>query len=247
MSLAFAKHFSKKQLAYLRHAGLGSGNQLASLPNTRRASLVAAGGTAAVVAANSVPTTFGTAAITLPTPAVPWLRTNFLSAATANSPAFVTDQPSHLWSQKPLFQAGVNPGGVITLSRFWLGLANAVWTNMLGSDTPGSTFAVSGAGFRFSATTADANWMCATYDGVGQTVVNSGVPVAAGAGKLFEIYDGGTSTSFRINGVEVASIATTRPAAAAVMRMGWGVQTLEAVAKSVDLGWLYTQTEVAVP
>lgn len=187
--------------------------------------------------------TTGTISNVAPTAAVPWMMADFASAATLNAQGLGMGAGlNYRWSQRPLFQALAAPGAVITVARYWLGLFNTSLITLLGTDTPG-TAALSGAGFRYSTAVPDVNWKCVTFDGVGQTVVDSGVVVAASVGRRFEIADDGFSTVFRIDGNVVATITTTRPAAAAVCRQGFGVQTLEAVAKSASVGWLYTETD----
>lgn len=223
-------------------AGIVGGGGLVR-PNTRPGGFLRANGSGALIGVGETQFTAGTITNLAPTAAVPWMMEDFASAATLNSQGLGMGAGlNYRWSQRPLFQMLAAPGSVITVARYWGGLFNTSFVTLLGVDTPG-TSAISGAGFRFSTAVPDTTWKCVTCDGASQTVVDSGVTVVASVAKRFEITDDGAQTVFKIDGAVVATITTTRPAATVVVRQGFGVQTLEAVAKSASVGWLYTETD----
>jgi hypothetical protein len=211
-------------------------------PNTRRMALVQANGGSSFTAIGDAVAILGTGGNVAPTAAVPWLNTSLTSGAVSGNQGGVGSGFGNFWFPgKLLFQSYFVTGASIAVQRIWLGVASTSWAAMLGTDTPAAS-ALSGACFRYSTAIGDTTWKCVTFDGVAQTVSDSGVTVAVSVGKKFEITDDGTSTVFRIDGVVVATNTANRPGNVAV-RQGAGVQTLEAVAKSVSVGWLYTETD----
>jgi hypothetical protein len=165
----------------------------------------------------------------------PWSFEDYTSAATLNAQAGVTGGSTIRWSQKPLFQARIMLGTSLASLRAYVGML-ATWATALGLDTAAASLA--GAAFRFSTAAGDTNWQAVTCNGSGQTVQDTGVPPVVAVSQQFEIYDDGTTTFFKINGVPVATSASTRPAATVAPRKGAALQTLEAVAKTIDVAWL---------
>lgn len=212
-------------------------------PNLRRPNwIMPAGNGTGVTALGDVLVTTGTAAGVVPTATVPWQNISMTTAGTLDAQGLVTGVGIHRWSQKPLFQCLHVTGASIAVCRQWVGLASVAWATLLTLDTPG-TSTHSGAAFRYSTAATDANWKAVTFDGASQTIVDTGVPVVASTAYKFEISDNGNATTFLINGIVVASIATTRPAATVACRMGMGIQTLEAVLKIASFGWLFCETD----
>lgn len=211
-------------------------------PNFRRLQYLGAtgsGATSNVAEGLSVVGTFGNVA---PTAANPWPFMSAPSAATLNAQASATGGQSILWSQKPLFQGRVYVPTPLTVLRVNIGLATT-WATLLANDLPGSVGLISGAAFRWSTAVPDTNWQCMTFNGAGQTVIDSGVAPVVGVSQKFEISDDGTTTTFKINGATVGSTTLTRPAGSTLLRQGCGVQTLEAVLKNIAYSWLYTDVD----
>lgn len=182
----------------------------------------------------------GTGVAVAPTVLAPWQMTEQASAGTLNAQALVGDNGTYRFGQRPRWEALFGPGASVAVARFWLGLFNTSLGSILASDAP----AFSLAAFRFSSAANDRNLQCCVANGTGQTIVDSGVPFVALTPRKFEIFDDGRATYFRINGNDVAVInSANRPAATAGMRQGCGVQTLEAVAKTVQGSYLQTEVE----
>jgi len=83
--------------------------------------------------------------------------------------------------------------------------------NAMRTDSIGSTGGLNFCGFRYSTSAGDTTWKCVTANAVSQTIVDSGVTVSATVGAVLAIKFNGTNVLFFINGVQVASIATTVP------------------------------------
>ena len=185
----------------------------------------------------------GTAATVAPTTTAPRGSTSLTDAGTLNAQGSIAGQANGaIWQQKPLLQCIYAPGASNAVVRRWIAIANTTPTSLLAVETPG-TSGFSGAGFRFSTAIPDTNWQCVTFNGASQTLVDSGVAPAALGQQRFEISDDGTTTTFKINGLVVATITTTRPAGSAIMRQGAGHQTLEAVAKASNVALLYLEQD----
>lgn len=215
--------------------------KLSRLGNRRRSEVLPNGGTSFTATGDAV-AVLGTGGNVAPTALVPWLNTSLTSGAVSGNQGGVGSGFGNFWfSGKLAFAAQVVTGSNIAASRIWIGVANTSWAAMLGTDTPAAS-ALSGACFRYSTALGDTTWKCVTFDGVAQTVTDSAVTVTVSNSRKFEISDDGTTTTFKIDGAVVATNSTNRPSNVAV-RQGAGVQTLEAVAKAISVGWLSTETD----
>lgn len=108
--------------------------------------------------------------------------------------------------------------GATTGYRLWEALEDTGLSvsGLAGSDNP---TAANLLGFTYNSTIS-ANWRCCTSNGVATTFVDSGIPISVGSCKALKIvYNGSSSATFFINGVLVATIATTLPTSTAVLRL----------------------------
>jgi hypothetical protein len=132
------------------------------------------------------------------------------------------------FNRRPIFTIGVRTGGVLTVSRIWVGLFSA---DPMGSATP----AVHLMAFRRDTGAGDANWQAVTDNGSGTpTVTNTSVTVAIDQSERFTIIvdSAGANVRFYIDEVLVATHTTTLPGATTDLGYVCKVRTLEAVAKS---------------
>jgi hypothetical protein len=171
----------------------------------------------------------------------PWAFEDYTSAATLNAQAGITGGTTTRWSQRPLFQCRAMLGTSLAVLRAHVGYCTN-WASVLATDTPGSG-GFSGALFRFSTAAGDAAWQCVTFNGTTQTVTPTSVAPVLATSQAFEISDDGSNTVFKINGVQVASTPLTRPTSTITVRAGAGLQTLEAVAKNIDVASVYEEID----
>jgi hypothetical protein len=121
--------------------------------------------------------------------------------------------------------------------RAWVGLSNVGFATMAGADDPA---AQDFAAFRYSTAAGDTTWKCCTKDAATIGITDSGVPIDTNFHR-FEISFNGTSAAFKIDGVTVATRTANLPRATTLMCHGAQLQTLEAVAKNIAVGWVYTR------
>ena len=102
--------------------------------------------------------------------------------------------------------------------RIWVGMHT---DGALATDVPGS-LGISGVVFRYSTPAGDTNWQAHTFDGVGDTAVDTGVVVTADTRYVFRIRATSTTTiEFYINGTLVAMAAGTIPAGTTNLQFGY--------------------------
>ena len=95
--------------------------------------------------------------------------------------------------------------------RIWAGLHS---NGSLATDVPGS-LGISGLAFRYSTVAGDTTWQATSFDGVGDTVTNTGIAVTANTRYVLRIKVVSTAlVEYYINGSLVATLSTTLPAAA---------------------------------
>ena len=214
-------------------------------PNTRvRGEILRTGGSA-FSAHGEAPTVTGTAGNTFinaagadPGNAL----TSLTSGAVSGNQGAVHGAANYRTGNRITWQAYVRPGAVITVARVWAGVFNVSTVTLLGSDLPGAAGQF-GFGFRRSTAIPDTNWKAVTSNGAADTVVDTGIAYAASTGYELQIeWEPAAYARFSINGAVVATVTATLPVGAS-LRQGAGVQTLEAVAKQFDVGWLYIEQE----
>lgn len=214
-------------------------------PNTRRSAYIVGNGNTTFAVIGDATTVTGTAGGT--PPVVSGDPGDYLvsltSGAVSGNQGAVHGALNQRTANRMTFQALVRPGAVITLARAWVGLWEvAVTTILTAGDTPGAS-AHFGFGFRRSTAIPDTNWQAVVSNGAADTVVDTGVAYAASTSYELQIdWEPAASAQFSINGVLKATVAATLPTGS-LLRMGAGVQTLEALGKQFDVGWMYCEKE----
>lgn len=213
-------------------------------PNARRYAMILGTGAATFTAIGDSPTVTGTPGSTFP--AVAGDPADYLvsltSGAVSGNQGAVHGALNFRTANRMLFQSYVRPGASIVVARSFVGAWNVAVTSVLGSDLPGAAGQF-GFGFRRSTAVPDANWKAVVSSGAADTVVDTGIAYAASTQYELEIrWEPAVGATFFINGQAVANITATLPAGV-LLRMGAGVQTIEAVAKQFDVGWMYGEKE----
>lgn len=215
----------------------------APLPNTRRWAMFGATGGGVFSQLNDGYAAGGTHANLLISATDPaYVMTTMATGAVLNNQAFINANTIWRWASRMKWQAVVRPGASIAVERIWAGLSSVTSATLLGLDTPG-TSGHNVAAFRYSTAVPDTNWQAVCSNGSSQTIVDTGIAVAASASRKLEIRWDLTQALFFIDGVLKATIAATLPLSTAFARQMAGVQTLEAVDKSLAVGWLYNESE----
>ncbi len=169
---------------------------------------------------------------------VPHRAIRYTSGATAGNDAGLTATTNHgIFRRGELLRVYAGIGSTVNV-RWWIALSGLAGAEV-GSDSPNMHL----AGFRYSTSASDANFMCvtcATTSGGGCTATDSGV--AADTNRhLFEVSWTGSAFQFKIDGTAVCTNTTTLPG----VDQGYGpvvrLRTLEAVAKTLDIGGIYLE------
>ncbi len=171
---------------------------------------------------------------------VPHRAIRYTSGATAGNDAGLTATTNHgIFRRGELLRVYAGIGSTVNV-RWWIALSGLAGAEV-GSDSPNMHL----AGFRYSTSASDANFMCvtcATTSGGGCTATDSGV--AADTNRhLFEVSWTGSAFQFKIDGTAVCTNTTTLPG----VDQGYGpvvrLRTLEAVAKTLDIGGIYLEKD----
>lgn len=214
-------------------------------PNFRRSSLIIANGGNSFTQSGEAFQTLGTLGSTSldATGGDPAdYLTSMTSGAVSGNQAVVWGSVVFRTASRLVWQALVRPGPVITVARVWAGLWEVAPGTILASDTPGAS-AHKGFGFRRSTAIPDTNWQAVVSNGAADTVVDTGVAYAASTSYELQVeWEPASYARFSINGSVKATISATLPSGSG-LRQGCGVQTLEAVAKQFDCGWIYGEKE----
>jgi len=112
--------------------------------------------------------------------------------------------------------------------HLWVALAS---NTVSGSDTP----SVQAAGFRYSTTVPDTNWVCYTRGSGSGTVTDSKVAVSSGT-YVFRMVLDGSSVQFWINGTLVSTHRTNLPTAPTLLAPRVLVTAVTTAAKNMGFG-----------
>jgi hypothetical protein len=189
---------------------------------------------------------------------------NFATAATANSVAGSSNSTSSFFrgsvagangfefsSRLAFSDASYNESGVTTGSRIFIGLSDQVFASaVVNADAP---TAGNYCGFRRNHVNAGqlhTNWQFVTRDGVTISTVDTGVPFLTGKVYDFRIFCGPQSNAIGwtiinlTNNTETSgTVVTNLPTAAAAMRPGFQMLTINAVIRNVRLQTLTCESE----
>lgn len=130
-----------------------------------------------------------------------------------------------------------------TVVRHVVGLCN-VNTATFQNDLPGAGGGRHAAHFRASTSAGDTNWQAITSNGAADTVTDTGIAFDT-TGHEFEIEfdDTAGEVKFYIDGTLVATHTTTLPSGVS-LAITVGANTLEAVAKSSEIAWVYLESDL---
>lgn len=140
----------------------------------------------------------------------------------------------------PTFHIRVLTGSTIAAVKYWIGLSDSV---VLSTDTP-SAGGVHFAGFRFSTTIPDTNWMADVETGSGSAFTAQSTGVAVAINTVYTLKFVVTSTSnidYYVNDTYVTSITTNIPDVTVSLFPVFFIETTENVAKALSLNNLYME------
>ncbi len=178
----------------------------------------------------------GTQSLQAAASSVPHRAIRYTSGATSGSDAGLTAPSAHgVYRLGEVLRVYAGMGSTVNV-RFWVGLSGLPGLEM-GSDTPNLNLAA----FRYSTAAGDTNFQCVTCVGGGAcTVTNSGV-AADMSRHLFEVGWTGTAYQFKIDGNTVCTNTTNLPGSGQTYGPVVRLRTLEAVAKTLDIGGVYLE------
>lgn len=171
------------------------------------------------------------------------LVSDLVSTATNNYDCYISagSGGTHTYAMKPTLNFSIIPN-TVTGIRVWVGTASSA--SFLLSSTPGSSNAVHGAMFRFDTGAGDTNWKAVTFNGVSQTVTDTGVPYAAAtAADLCIDMQDPAAIKFYIGNVLKATNTTTLPGSTTALEFFISFRTLAAAITSMYYGRFYMETD----
>lgn len=165
---------------------------------------------------------------------------NAVSAATTNNNAGYSGTNINLWrTGRSLVWQWSGLMREATVVRQWVcAVTDQSAATMLAADNPAGNYAC----FRFSTNASDANVKCVLKDGTTQSVT-AGSQADFTAYHTYEIDDGGSSYTFKIDGATYCggAISSNVPTSGTNHRWVVGASTLENVAKNVDSSHIYIE------
>lgn len=171
---------------------------------------------------------------------------NKATAATTDTQAFAHDGNQQVRMDNVLRTMWAVQAVNNTDARYFIGMMNTLTVaNILSADIPTSIF----AGFRFSTTAGDTNWMAVFYNGTSSEAIDTAIPVDNTKMPRLELRWDGTASNpitFWINGNLVAQTSIAMPAAATTFAQMCGVRTLANVVKNIRYGFLKWQAKPSV-
>lgn len=141
----------------------------------------------------------------------------------------------------PTFVAHIYTYAVVTNQRIWIGLATVGMVNASGTGLA-DTF-LNGLGFRFSTAAGDTTWKAVAGTGAAQTVVDTGVAVAASTDyRMFIDASTAGTVYYWINETLVATITTNLPTGTSLLGPIAQVKALAAQAVGLAVGKIYVDS-----
>jgi hypothetical protein len=186
---------------------------------------------------------------------------NFASASSANATAGtgtaatqflrgISGGGGFFTSQRLMFpDASYNESGATTGTRIFVGLTSDTMVNVTSSDNPSGHL----AGFHRCSVNGgltDTNWFFATKDGTNINRINTGIAFAPN--KVYDFYSFAAPTSgeitWRIDNLTDETSAegttsTTLPDATTLMRVGFQLRTINALARNVRMQRIYVESD----
>ncbi len=167
------------------------------------------------------------------------------TTSTINTPAHLYTSASN-WdrggtaSANLYAQSDIQLGSAVTTERFWWVFTDQTPTTMIASDTPAGNW----AGFRYSTSASDTNFMCANANAGTTTITSSGI-AADLAKHTLEVFinDANSHIYFFIDGSQVCDSSTNLPAVAINMRHAISLQDLAAATRTVDVDHVYIEAK----